>query len=125
MKASIRNGWCFFYVWRNLFFLCPFLRKEVSTVANRIMGITVEIGAILAIFPERGQKVPPLSLFGGEKRPTYNKQRVQGKSYLLEQHLDGDISNAYLAVNLRSIKVVQTADKLCNISCWLINLNKN
>ena len=25
-------------------FLCPFLRKEVSTVANRIMGITVEIG---------------------------------------------------------------------------------
>ena len=26
------------------FFLCPFLRKEVSTVANRIMGITVEIG---------------------------------------------------------------------------------
>ena len=48
-------------------FLCPFLRKEVSAVANRIMGITVEIGAILAIFPERGQKVPPLSLFGGEK----------------------------------------------------------
>ena len=44
MKASIRNGWCFFHVWRNLFFLCPFLRKEVSTVANRIMGITVEIG---------------------------------------------------------------------------------
>ena len=37
-------------------------------MANRIMGITVEIGAILAIFPERGQKVPPLSLFGGEKR---------------------------------------------------------
>ena len=25
-------------------FLCPFLRKEVSTVANRIMGITVKIG---------------------------------------------------------------------------------
>lgn len=25
-------------------FLCPFLRKEVSAVANRIMGITVEIG---------------------------------------------------------------------------------
>ena len=54
--------------------------------------------AILAIFTERGQKVPPLSLFGGEKRPTYNKQRVQGKNPLLEQHLDGDISNAYLAV---------------------------
>ena len=33
------------------------------------MGITVEIGAILAIFPERGQKVPPLSLFGGRKAP--------------------------------------------------------
>ena len=108
--GTYQNGWCFFYAWRNLFFLCPFLRKEVSTVANRIMGITVEIGAILAIFPERGQKVPPLSLFGGEKRPTYNKQRVQGKSYLLEQHLDGDISNAYLAVNLRSIKAAKTAD---------------
>jgi hypothetical protein len=25
-------------------FLCPFLRKEVSAAANRIMGITVEIG---------------------------------------------------------------------------------
>ena len=25
-------------------FLCPFLRKEVSAVANRIMGITVKIG---------------------------------------------------------------------------------
>ena len=54
--------------------------------------------------------MPPLSLFGGEKRPTYNKQRVQGKSPLLEQHLDGDISNAYLAVNLRSIKAAKTAD---------------
>ena len=66
--------------------------------------------AILAIFPERGQKVPPLSLFGGEKRSTYNKQRVQGKNPLLEQHLDGDISNAYLAVNLRSIKATKTVD---------------
>ena len=27
-----------------MLFLCPFLRKEVSAVANRIMGITVEIG---------------------------------------------------------------------------------
>ena len=99
-----------FFMPEEICFLCPFLRKEVSTVANRIMGITVEIGAILAIFPERGQKVPPLSLFGGETRPTYNKQRVQGKSPLLEQHLDGDISNAYLAVNLRSIKAAKTAD---------------
>ena len=70
----------------------------------------VNLNCILAIFPEWGQKVPPLSLFGGEKRPTYNKQRVQGKSPLLEQHLDGDISNAYLAVNLRSIKAAKTAD---------------
>ena len=70
----------------------------------------VNLNCILAIFPEWGQKVPPLSLFGGEKRPTYNKQRVQGKSYLLEQHLDGDISNAYLAVNLRSIKAAKTAE---------------
>ena len=63
----------------------------------------------------------PLSLFGGEKHhqsdkigakraTTYNKQRVQGKNPLLEQHLDGDISNAYLAVNLRSIKAAKTAD---------------
>ena len=55
---------------------------------------------------------------------TYNKQRVQGKNPLLEQHLDGDISNAYLAVNLRSIKAAKTADESCNISCWLIKLNK-
>ena len=58
----------------------------------------INLNSILATFPEWGQKVPPLSLFGGEKRPTYNKQRVQGKNPLLEQHLDGDISNAYLAV---------------------------
>ena len=32
------------------------------------------------------------------------------KSPLLEQHLYGDISNAYLAVNLRSIKAAKTAD---------------
>lgn len=100
-----------FFMPEEICFLCPFLRKEVSTVANRIMGIIVEIGAILAIFPERGQKVPPLSLFWGAKNATtYNKQRVQEKSHLLEQHLDGDISNAYLAVNLRSIKAAKTAD---------------
>ena len=93
-----------FFMSGEICFLCPFLRKEVSTVANRIMGITVEIGAILAIFPERGQKVPPLSLFGGEKRPTYNKQRVQGKSYLLEQHLDGDISNVVLCQDSGQLK---------------------
>ena len=39
-----------------------------------------------------------ISWVGAESAPTYNKQRVQGKSPLLEQHLDGDISNAYLAV---------------------------
>ena len=96
----------------------------------------INLNSNLATYPEWGQKVPPLSLFGGKKchhfhylgaksATTYNKQEGQGKNPLLEQHLDGDISNAYLAVNLRSIKVVQTADKLCNISCWLINLNKN
>ena len=33
-----------FFMPEEICFLCPFLRKEVSTVANRIMGITVEIG---------------------------------------------------------------------------------
>ena len=47
---------------------------------------------------------------GAESATTYNKQRVQGKNPLLEQHLDGDISNAYLAVNLRSIKAAKIAD---------------
>ena len=81
----------------------------------------INLNSILATFPEWGQKVPPLSLFGGEKRPrnskmvaksatTYNKQRVQGKNPLLEQHFDGDISNAYLAVNLRSIKATKIVD---------------
>jgi len=80
--------------------------------------------------------VPPLSLFEGGKHhqndkmvaksaTTYNKQRVQGKNPLLEQYLDGDISNAYLAVNLRSIKAAKTADESCNISYWLSKLNKD
>ena len=47
-------------------------------------------------------------------RPRYQVLKedvwVQGKNPLLEQHLDGDISNAYLAVNLRSIKAAKTAD---------------
>ena len=96
----------------------------------------VNLNCILAIFPEWGQKVPPLSLFGGGKHhqndkmvaksaTTYNKQRVQGKNLLIEQHFDGDISNAYLAVNLRSIKAAKTADESCNISYWLSKLNKN
>ena len=75
------------------------------------LWVLLSILAILAIFPERGEKVPPLSLFWGAKNATtYNKQRVQEKSHLLEQHLDGDISNAYLAVNLRSIKAAKTSD---------------
>ena len=70
----------------------------------------VNLNCILAIFPEWGKKVLPLSLFGGAKSATtYNKQRVQGKNPLLEQHFDGDISNAYPAVNLRSIKAAKTA----------------
>lgn len=35
---------CFFMPGEIWAFLCPFLRKEVSAVTNRIMGITVEIG---------------------------------------------------------------------------------
>ena len=74
------------------------------------MGITVEIGNFSNISWAGAESAPTFTIFGGEKRPTYNKQRVQGKSYLLEQHLDGDISNAYLAVNLRSIKAAKAAD---------------
>ena len=33
-----------FFMPEEICFLCPFLRKEVSTVANRIMGITAKIG---------------------------------------------------------------------------------
>lgn len=72
-----------FFMPEEICFLCPFLRKEVSTVANYL---------------------------GAKSATIYNKQRVHGKSPLLEQHLDGDISNAYLAVNLRSIKAAKTAD---------------
>ena len=44
----------------------------------------VNLNCILAIFPEWGQKVPPLSLFGGAKSAsTYNKQRVQGEKHFL------------------------------------------
>ena len=91
------------------FFYAHFYGRRYRPLLTELWVLLSRL-AILAIFPERGQKVPPLSLFVGEKRPTYNKQRVQGKSYLLEQHLDGDISNAYLAVNLRSIKAAKTSD---------------
>ena len=44
------------------------------------------------------ESAPQNDKMGAKSAPTYNKQRVQGKNPLLEQHLDGDISNAYLAV---------------------------
>jgi hypothetical protein len=59
---------------------------------------------------------------------TYNKQRVQGKNPLLEQHLDGDISNAYLAVNLRDSdrrvggRDIQNTDKGGAGKQWIKNL---
>ena len=43
LKALIEMVGAFFMP-GEICFLCPFLRKEVSTVANRIMGITVKIG---------------------------------------------------------------------------------
>ena len=43
LKASIRNGWCFF-VNGEISFYAHFTEGEVSAVANRIGGITVEIG---------------------------------------------------------------------------------
>ena len=45
--------------------------KEV-TVKFRFVCM-VNLNCILAIFPEWGQKVPPFSLFGGEKRPQNSK----------------------------------------------------
>ena len=59
----------------------------------------VNLNCILAIFPEWGQKVPSLSLFGGGKRPqndkmvaksatTYNKQA--GLDHLLRHILAVD-----------------------------------
>ena len=93
-----------FFMPEEICFLCPFLRKEVSTVANRIMGITVEIGG------DTTKLQTALKYLGAKSATIYNKQRVQGKNPLLEQHLDGDISNAYLAVNLRSIKAAKIAD---------------
>ena len=33
----------------------------------------INLNSILATYPEWGQKVPPLSLFGGEKRPQNSK----------------------------------------------------
>ena len=85
----------------------------------------VNLNCILAIFPEWGRKCPHFHYLGAESATTYNKQRGQGKNLLIEQHFDGDISNAYLAVNLRSIKAAKTADESCNISYWLSKLNKN
>ena len=44
MKASIKWLVLFSCLKKSGLFLCPFLRNEVSAMANRIMGITVEIG---------------------------------------------------------------------------------
>ena len=56
-----------FFMSGEICFFMPILRKEVSTVANRIMGITVEIGAILAIFPEQGAESAPTFTIWGRK----------------------------------------------------------
>ena len=68
-----------FFMSGEICFLCPFLRKEVSTVANRIMGITVEIGAILAIFPERGRKCLHFHYLGAKSAPHIINKGFKGK----------------------------------------------
>ena len=40
---------------------------EAEQICNEL-GLNENLNSILATFPEWGQKVPPLSLFGGEKR---------------------------------------------------------
>ena len=49
----------------------------------------INLNSILATYLE----------WGAKSATTYNKQRIQGKNPLLEQHFDGDISNAYIAVD--------------------------
>ena len=56
------------------------------------------------------ESAPHFHYLGAKSATIYRKWWVQGENPLLEQHLDGDISNAYLAVNLRSIKAAKTAD---------------
>ena len=61
----------------------------------------------LATYPEWGRKCHQNDKMMAKSATTHNKQRVQGKNPLQDQHLDGDIFNAYLAVNLRCIKAVR------------------
>ena len=55
-----------------------------------------------------GRKAPPYIINDGFKGKIPYKFFENCR--LVKQHLDGDISNAYLAVNLRSIKATKTAD---------------
>ena len=44
----------------------------------------VNLNCILAIFPEWGQKVPPLSLFGGEKRRQNHKVGAESTTKMIK-----------------------------------------
>ena len=83
----------------------------------------VNLNCILAIFPEWGQKVPPYIINKGFK----------GKITLPEQHLDGDISNAYLAIvhgrmfslwNSEIVKFIYKGRvlRLCRLTAWGSNV---
>ena len=83
------------------------LCKSKTDDGEQLVWLPLEEIALQEIkptFPEWGGKRHQNDKMVAKSATTYNKQRVQGKNPLLEQHFDGDISNAYLAVNLRSRK---------------------
>lgn len=53
----------------------------------------VNLNCILAIFPEWGQKVPPLSLFGGEKRHQNDKMGAKAPSHIINKAIFGCVHN--------------------------------
>ena len=68
-----------FFMPEEICFLCPFLRKEVSTVANRIMGITVEIGNFSNISWAGAESAPTFTIWGRKAPPYIINDGFKGK----------------------------------------------
>ena len=53
----------------------------------------INLNSILATFPKWGQKVPPLSLFGGEKRHQNDKMGAKAPPHIINKAIFGCVHN--------------------------------
>ena len=97
----------------------------VQNMSAYIRKMALNGYVIIPKWPDLNQVISLHSRISNNLNQYVRKVNETGKLYEEDIAEIKEISNVYLVVNLRSIKATKPADKSCNISCWLIKLNKN